>query len=153
MPQLWIDGQPTESHAGRTRVIHDPATLEPVDTVPESTAADVGRAVAGAVAAQARWRRMPAVERAHLLHHVAVALRDDRGTLSEILTREGGKPRIENIDEVEWCAACFDYYAEIARNAHGSSIPPVADHQVTSPSRSRWALSRVSRRSTIRCCS
>jgi len=130
MPQLWIDGQPTESHAGRTRVIHDPATLEPVDTVPESTAADVGRAVAGAVAAQARWRRMPAVERAHLLHHVAVALRDDRATLSELLTREGGKPRIENIDEVEWCAACFDYYAEIARNAHGSSIPPVADHQV-----------------------
>jgi betaine-aldehyde dehydrogenase len=31
---------------------------------------------------------------------------------------------------VEWCAACFQYYAEIARNAHGSSIPPTAEHQL-----------------------
>jgi betaine-aldehyde dehydrogenase len=31
---------------------------------------------------------------------------------------------------VEWCAACFQYYAEIARNSHGSSIPPTAEHQI-----------------------
>ena len=57
-------------------------------------------------------------------------MREDRARLSELLTLEGGKPRIENLDEVEWCAACFDYYGEIARNSHGSSIPPVAAHQV-----------------------
>jgi acyl-CoA reductase-like NAD-dependent aldehyde dehydrogenase len=130
MAQLWIDGRPTESQAGRTRVIEDPATLEPIDTVPESTADDVNRAAASAVAAQAGWQRMPALERARILHHAALALREDRAKLSELLTREGGKPRIENLDEVEWCAACFDYYAEIARNSHGSSIPPVAEHQV-----------------------
>jgi len=130
MMQLWIDGKPAESSGGRTRVIADPATLEPVDTVPESTPDDVQRAVASGAAAQVHWRRTPAVERARLLHHVAARLRDDRAVLSELLTREGGKPRIENLDEVEWCAACFDYYAEIARNAHGSSIPPVAEHQV-----------------------
>jgi acyl-CoA reductase-like NAD-dependent aldehyde dehydrogenase len=130
MPQLWIDGQATASNSARTRVIEDPATLEPVDTVPESTAEDVHRAVASAAAAQARWRRMPAVERAHFLHHTARALREDRARLSELLTREGGKPRIENLDEVEWCAACFDYYAELARNSHGSTVPPVAPHQV-----------------------
>ena len=130
MAQLWIDGKLTDAAAGGTRLIADPATLEPVETVPESTAADVQRAVASGVAAQARWRRVPAVERARLLHQVAAALREDRARLSELLTREGGKPRIENLDEVEWCAACFDYYAEIARNSHGSSIPPVAEHQV-----------------------
>jgi acyl-CoA reductase-like NAD-dependent aldehyde dehydrogenase len=130
MPQLWIDGRPTKSRAGRTRAVDDPATLEPIDTVPESTAEDVHHAVASAVAAQAAWGRMPALERAHFLHHTARALREDRARLSELLTREGGKPRIENLDEVEWCAACFDYYAEIARNSHGSSVPPVAAHQV-----------------------
>jgi len=57
-------------------------------------------------------------------------MRDDRAELSALLTREGGKPRIENLDEVEWCAACLQYYAEIARNSHGSSIPPTAEHQV-----------------------
>jgi acyl-CoA reductase-like NAD-dependent aldehyde dehydrogenase len=130
MPHLWIDGRPAESRGGRTRAIEDPATLEAIDTVPESTAEDVQRAVASAAAAQTTWGRMPAVERAHFLHHTARALRDDRARLSELLTREGGKPRIENLDEVEWCAACFDYYAEIARNSHGSSVPPVAAHQV-----------------------
>ena len=46
------------------------------------------------------------------------------------MTREGGKPMIENLDEVEWTAACFDYYAEIGRHARGSTIPPVFEHQV-----------------------
>ena len=31
----------------------------------------------------------------------------DRAELSKLLTLEGGKPRIENLDEVEWSAACF----------------------------------------------
>ena len=101
-----------------------------VDEVYESTAEDVAAAVESAVAAQAHWRKVPGVERARLLHDAAAALRADRAFLSELLTREGGKPRIENLDEVEWCAACFDYYAEIARNSHGSSVPPVADHQI-----------------------
>jgi betaine-aldehyde dehydrogenase len=73
---------------------------------------------------------MPALERGKLLHSAAGLLREDRAEMSALLTREGGKPRIENLDEVEWCAACLQYYAEIARNSHGSSIPPTAEHQV-----------------------
>lgn len=130
MRELWIDGAWQAGAAGRTRVISDPATLERVDEVVESDAADVGRAVAAAKAAQRGWTQVAAPERAKLLHELAHAMRADRSRLSELMTREGGKPRIENLDEVEWCAACFDYYAEIARNSHGSSIPPVAAHQV-----------------------
>ena len=76
------------------------------------------------------WRRVPAIERGKLLHETAGLMRADRAELSRLLTLEGGKPRIENLDEVEWCAACFQYYAEIARNSHGSSIPPTAEHQI-----------------------
>lgn len=130
MYQLWIDGRWVDAAGGRKRLVEDPATLETVDMVAEAGQEDVERAVASAVAAQGRWRRVPAVERATLLHEIAAALRADRAGLSELLTREGGKPRIENVDEVEWCAACFDYYAEIARNSHGASVPPVAEHQV-----------------------
>src|SRR5262249_46649515 len=72
----------------------------------------------------------PAIERGKLLHEAARIMREDRAAVSRLLTLEGGKPRIENLDEVEWSAACIDYYAEIARNSHGSSIPPVAEHQV-----------------------
>src|SRR4051812_21416055 len=130
MRQMWIGGAPVASRAGSTRVIQDPATLEPVDEVYDGTPEDVRAAVESATAGFERWRRIPAVERARLLHETAIALRSDRAALSELLTREGGKPRIENLDEVEWCAACFDYFAEIARNSHGSSVPPVAEHQV-----------------------
>jgi betaine-aldehyde dehydrogenase len=130
MTSLWIDGEHATSHGGRPRRIEDPATLEPVDEVVDGTRKDVATAVAGAASAQPHWRRTPAVERARFLHETARLLRDDRAALSALLTREGGKPRIENLDEVEWCAACFDYYAEIARNSHGSSVPPVAEHQL-----------------------
>ena len=92
--------------------------------------ADVRRATAAAARATRDWRRMPALERGRLLHEAAGALRANRAEISKLLTLEGGKPRIENLDEVEWSAACFQYYAEIGRHSHGSSIPPTAEHQL-----------------------
>jgi acyl-CoA reductase-like NAD-dependent aldehyde dehydrogenase len=130
MKKLFIDGAWVDGQEKRVRKIVNPATFEVIDEVTEGSAADVKRAVASAKEAQRHWRNHPAVERARVLHDIARAMRDDRAKLSELLTLEGGKPRIENLDEVEWCAACFDYYAEIARNSHGSSVPPVAHHQV-----------------------
>ena len=34
------------------------------------------------------------------------------------------------MDEVEWVAACFDYYAEVGRHESGRVIPPVQRHQM-----------------------
>jgi betaine-aldehyde dehydrogenase len=130
MQQLWIDGRWQRSSGNAVREIHNPATLELIDTVVDATAADVRTACDAASGAWRHWRKMPALERAKLLHEAAGIMRSDRTELSALLTREGGKPRIENLDEVEWCAACLQYYAEIARNSHGSSIPPTAEHQI-----------------------
>jgi betaine-aldehyde dehydrogenase len=57
-------------------------------------------------------------------------LREHREAIALLLTQEGGKPLIENRDEVEWVAACFDYYAEIGRNEIGRVISPVQRHQM-----------------------
>src|SRR4051795_9898804 len=130
MRQLWIGGEWQPARGGGARRIQNPSTLEIVGEVVEAGVEDVRRACAAAAEAQRHWRTLPALERAHLLHEAAGLMRADRARLSELLTREGGKPRIENLDEVEWCAACFQYYAEIARNSHGSSIPPTAEHQI-----------------------
>jgi acyl-CoA reductase-like NAD-dependent aldehyde dehydrogenase len=130
MVNLWIDGKATPGSANRTRTITNPATLEPIETVVEGDATDVRRACAAAKRAQDQWGRMPALERAKLLHEAARLMRDDRAALSALLTREGGKPRIENLDEVEWCAACLDYYGELARNSYGNSVPPTGEHQI-----------------------
>src|SRR5215475_8910512 len=130
MQTLWIDGGWQASQGGRVRRIENPATLELVDELYDGTADDMRRACAAAAKAQRLWRKIPAIERAKMLHETAGLMRGDRARLSELLTREGGKPRIENLDEVEWCAACFQYYAELARSSHGMSIPPTAEHQI-----------------------
>jgi betaine-aldehyde dehydrogenase len=130
MRSLWIDGGWQESLDGGVRPVINPATLEVVAEVAEAGSADVRRATAAAARATRQWHRLPALERGRLLHEAATALRADRAELSKLLTLEGGKPRIENLDEVEWSAACFQYYAEIGRHSQGTSIPPTAEHQL-----------------------
>ncbi len=50
--------------------------------------------------------------------------------LAELMTREGGKPLVENRDEVGWTASAFDFYAELARTSAGRVIPPVESSQL-----------------------
>ena len=46
------------------------------------------------------------------------------------MTLEGGKPLVENSDEVGWTAAAFDYYAEIGRDSAGRVIPSIEATQL-----------------------
>src|SRR6185295_505212 len=130
MRSLWIDGGWQASTGGGVSRITNPATLEAIEDVTEATAADVRRAAEAAARASRHWRKMPALERGRLLHDAAGFMRADRAELSTLMTLEGGKPRIENLDEVEWSAACLQYYAEIGRHSNGVSIPPTAAHQI-----------------------
>ena len=116
-------------HGRRTH--RNPRRSNSVDDVDEATAADVRRRASRRPTRGAAGDAMPAIERGQ----TAARSRGTRCARTaracrELLTREGGKPRIENLDEVEWCAACFQYYAEIARNSYGTSIPPTAEHQI-----------------------
>src|ERR687889_1939810 len=65
-----------------------------------------------------------------MLHEVATRLRAHTDELAELMTLEGGKPLIENSDEVGWTAAAFDYYAEIGRDSAGRVIPPIEATQL-----------------------
>ncbi len=129
MKQQWIGGKWLKSSRDQIPVIN-PATEETIDRVPRGTAEDSDLAVAAARAAFKAWRWVPGVEKAAMLHAVARAIRARQRELATLVTREGGKPFCENRDEVEWTAACFDYYAEVGRNSRGNSIPPVFPHQV-----------------------
>ena len=70
------------------------------------------------------------MERAELLHEVATRMRDRTEDLARVLTLEGGKPLVENRDEVGWTAAAFDYYAEMGRNFAGRVIPSIEATQL-----------------------
>src|SRR5262252_10462374 len=127
---MWIEHQRVEAQSGDAMTIENPATEEPIGRVPRARAADVDRAVAAARHAQPLWRRMPGLDKAKLLHEVAARLRAMHRDVADLMTREGGKPMVENLDEIDWTAACFDYHAELGRHSRGSVIPPSFEHQV-----------------------
>ena len=127
---MWIDHQSVVAHSGATLAVENPATEECIGTVPRAGTADIARAVEAARRAAPAWRRVPGLDKAKILHEIATRIRAKQHDLATLMTREGGKPWIENADEVEWTAACFDYYAEIGRHSRGSSIPPSFEHQV-----------------------
>ena len=118
-----------KNDAKSIRVIN-PATEEIIGEAPRADAEAVDRAVRAAREAFTKWRWVPAVEKAGMLHRIASRIRDKQKDLATTMTLEGGKPFCENRDEIEWTAACFDYYAEIGRNSRGASLPPVFEHQV-----------------------
>jgi acyl-CoA reductase-like NAD-dependent aldehyde dehydrogenase len=128
--KILIDGKWVESSSSRTREVKNPATLETVGVVPECNAQDVNAAVAAAQKAQYAWWKTPGVEKARILRELGARIRKSERELSRLMTLETGKPLCEAVDCIDWVAACFEYYAEVARSSFGNSIPPVAPHQV-----------------------
>jgi acyl-CoA reductase-like NAD-dependent aldehyde dehydrogenase len=129
MQPNWIGGRPVKAQGRQVFEVVNPATEEVLDTVARSAAADVDLAVEEAARAFDGWRKLPGTERADALHAVARKFREQREAIARTMTLEGGKPLLENLDEVEWAAACYDYYAEIGRNDRGRVIAPVREHQ------------------------
>ena len=127
--RLLIGGERTAGDGDRLAV-ENPFTEEPVATVTTPSAEQLDAAVAAAAEAQRGWERTPAVERGELLHEAATRMRDRVDELAELMTLEGGKPRVENVDEIGWTAAAFDYYAEIGRDSAGRVIPSIEASQL-----------------------
>ncbi|MDQ4129096.1 MAG: aldehyde dehydrogenase family protein, partial [Actinomycetota bacterium] len=114
---------------GRLDVIN-PATGESIEQIRASTREDVDRATEAAKRGFHEWRGYAGLDRAEVFHEISRSLRAAADELAEIMTREGGKPFIENHDEVTWTAACFDYYGEIARDNVGYLPAPIEPQQL-----------------------
>jgi betaine-aldehyde dehydrogenase len=127
---MWIGGTSTSGASGRTIPVQDPATEVVIDEVPAGDAADVAAAVDAASRAFPEWRALSAGTKAEMLHEVARKLTERTEAVAVLLTREGGKPLVENRDEMGWSTACFRYYAEIGRNARGRVIPSIEPSQL-----------------------
>src|SRR5918997_1324217 len=108
--RLLIRGEQVAGE-GSALAVENPATEETVTEVGTASPEQLDEAIAGPREAANRMR----------------ALTDD---LARVMTLEGGKPLIENSDEVGWTAAAFDYYAEMGRNFAGRVIPPIESTQL-----------------------
>jgi betaine-aldehyde dehydrogenase len=115
----WIDGTGTELP------VENPTTEEILQVVRTASSDQVDRAVQVANDAFTGWRRLPTGERAHALQTVANRLEEHTDEIARIMTLEGGKPLLENRDEIGWCVACLRFYSELARTSEGTVIPPI----------------------------
>jgi acyl-CoA reductase-like NAD-dependent aldehyde dehydrogenase len=127
--RLLIGGEQVAGD-GDTLAVENPATEETVAELGTPSAEQIDAAIRAADDAASGWARMPAIERAELLHEVANRMRARTDELARVMTLEGGKPLIENSDEVGWTAAAFDYYAEMGRNFAGRVIPSIESTQL-----------------------
>src|SRR5829696_4167189 len=128
--RMLINGEQAAGN-GTPLDVENPYTEETVASVGTPSEEQLGAALAAAREAAREWVRTPAVDRGELLREVASRLRARTDELAEVMTREGGKPLVENSDEVGWTAACFDYYAEIGRDSAGRVIPSIESSQLS----------------------
>jgi betaine-aldehyde dehydrogenase len=127
--RLLIGGELVQGD-GPPLPVENPYSLETIATVGTPSEEQTDAAIAAAREAARDWGATPAGERGELLHAVAAELRARCDELGELMAREGGKPLVENTDEVGWTAAAFDYYAELGRSSAGRVIPSIESTQL-----------------------
>ncbi|MGB7600432.1 MAG: aldehyde dehydrogenase family protein [Candidatus Sulfotelmatobacter sp.] len=126
---MYIAGEWTASATGRTFDTLDPGTGERLTTVAAGNATDVDRAVKSAQQAFAKsgWSTMPASERAVLLHRLADLIEKRVLLLSEIESRDVGKPRGQAIAfDIPHAAKTLRYYADLSVHTRKSESIAVA---------------------------
>ena len=121
--RMLIDGEWVEARSGRTFEVMNPATAEPMATVPDAGAEDVDRAVKAARRAfDGGWRDATAQERGRILFRLADAVRREAKRLATLETLNSGKPLGESEFDINDAATCFEYYGGLATKLHGEVL-------------------------------
>ncbi len=123
MAEMFIGGEAVGLPALERRTIANPASGQPVDTVPAGGPEEVDRAVRAADAAFVRWWETSAARRGEIVHHCARLVHDHTGDLSRLLTSEQGKPLRESRLEIHRFVLTLEHYAGLAKNLRGSYVP------------------------------
>ena len=90
----------------------NPATGEVVEVFEELSDEQLGLALNASERAGADWAGTPFPQRRDVLQRAAALLREQKGELGALITREMGKPVREARAEVEKCAWVCEYYAD-----------------------------------------
>lgn len=102
--------------------VGDPATDEPVGTVPAGCAEDVERAVAAAHRARRAWHRTAPADRAARLRRAADRVEARSAELAELVTREMGRPIGDSRGGVAAGVGTLRQYAELGPLHRGRSL-------------------------------
>jgi len=122
--RAFVGGRWLDAASGATRTVVNPATREPIGTVPDMNAADVRSAIAAAAQAFPAWAALAARERAALLRRWYELLLANQDDLATLMTAEQGKPFAEAKGEIGYGAAFIEWFAEEGKRLYGDVIPP-----------------------------
>jgi acyl-CoA reductase-like NAD-dependent aldehyde dehydrogenase len=137
--KLFINSRWEDPVCNRHLDVVNPATGEPITTVPDADAEDVDRAVKAARASfeKKSWRGMDPSKRERILWNIADSIDKHRDELASIIASENGKTVREAVGaDVAPAADCFRYYAGWVRKIYGETIPvdgPFFNYTVREP--------------------
>lgn len=117
--QNWIAGVERAALSGECFEKLNPANGERLCSAPRSRAGDVDLAVDAARQAQPQWAAMPAVRRGMLLHSVALALRQQRESIAQIVAAETGKSYAAALGETDGAIELGLFYAGEGQRLYG----------------------------------
>src|ERR1041384_7672722 len=115
----WIGGEERGALAGEWFERVNPADGELIYKAARSSSADVDNAVASAKTAQPRWAETPAVARGEMLLNVAMALKQNREAVAEVVAAETGKSPKEALGETNGAIALGVFMAGEGQRLYG----------------------------------
>lgn len=118
-----IGGEKLDSSNGEVVEVINPATNKVIDTVPNSTLADVNKAVKIAKKAQVIWAKYPMYKRGEILYKFAELVERNKKELAFLLCNETGKPIKEAKAEIDNLKLFVHGYVEKAKHEYGNVIP------------------------------
>jgi succinate-semialdehyde dehydrogenase / glutarate-semialdehyde dehydrogenase len=118
-----IGGKWLDAASGATVQVHNPATREPIGTVPDMGAAETRRAIEAAAQALPAWAALTARERAQILRRWYDLMMANQDDLATLMTAEQGKPLAESKGEIAYAASFIEWFAEEGKRLYGDVIP------------------------------
>ena len=118
-----IGGELRLARAGGLLDAVNPATGDVIARFPRCLAGDVDDAVSAASEAWLSWREVPALERAGFVRRLADAIEEHAEELVLLDVRENGSPIREMRRDAVAAAASLRYFAGIALELRGATIP------------------------------
>src|SRR6516162_10288739 len=123
--QLFINGQWSDSAAGKTFETPDPATGETLARIAEGDAEDIDRAVRAARSAfeDGPWSKMTPSERGRLIWKIGELIYEHLDELAQLESLDNGKPyAVAKVADVPLSADMFQYMAGWATKIEGNTI-------------------------------
>ncbi|OGQ53932.1 MAG: NAD-dependent succinate-semialdehyde dehydrogenase [Deltaproteobacteria bacterium RIFCSPLOWO2_02_56_12] len=122
MAKFFVAGEYQDSEGKQATEVRNPATGEVVDTVPKGTANDARRAIEVASGALKKWSEMAPAKRGAILLEAGRLVTQQEKELTNLLTREQGKPIRESILEIRRFVHTLDHYGGMAKSLRTGAV-------------------------------